>query len=125
MNTTDSSLVSASRPGWQLLGETQLLAGATVDTINTWLVEILGPLNLQPDFVKQLLHSTQDVSMRALHSNTSMDFEHVHLCIFAPIDLKRNGNTWGFFRIEKIDSKEPNQDHPDHAVEFYLYLEGQ
>jgi hypothetical protein len=125
VNPTDSSFLSVPRPGWQLLGETQLLADVTPDTINTWLVEKLGPLNLQPDFVKQLLHSAQDVTMRALHSNTSMDFEHVHLCIFAPGDVKGNSNTWGFFRIEKIDSREPNQDHPDHAVEFYLYLEGQ
>jgi hypothetical protein len=125
VNTTDSSLFSVSRPGWQLLGETQLLADATADTINTWMVEILGPLNLQPDFVKQLLHSAQDVTMRALHSNTSMGFEHIHLWIFAPSDVNRNGNSWGFFRIEKIDITEPNQDHPAHTVEFYLYLEGQ
>lgn len=125
MNITDSSLFSVSKPGWQLLGETQLLADATADTINTWLAQILGPLNLQPDFVKQLLLSVEGVSLRAIHSNTSLEFEHVHLCVFAPIDVKRNGNTWGFFRIEKIDSMEPNQDEPDHTVEFYLYLEGQ
>ena len=125
MNTTDSSLLSVSRPGWQLLGETQLPSTATADTISTWLRATLDPLNLQPDFVKQLLHSAQDVCMRALHSATSMNFQHVHLCIFATSDVNRNGNSWGFFRIEKIDNTEPNQDHPDHAVEFYLYLEGQ
>jgi hypothetical protein len=117
--------LSVSRPGWQLLGETQLPADTTAETIGNWLVERVTPLNLQPEFVRQLMNSAQEVTMRALHSSTSMDFEHVHLCVFAPNEVTRHGNPWGFFRIEKIDSTESNQDHPDHAVEFYLYLEGQ
>jgi hypothetical protein len=123
VNTTNSSLSSASRPGWQLLGETELRAGSNAHTIGTWLVEQLTPLNLQPEFVKQLWNSAQEVTMRALDSNTSMDFEHVHVSVFAPSELTTHGNIWGFFRIEKIDSTEPNKHHPEHAVEFYLYLE--
>ena len=88
-------------------------------------MELLAPLNLHDDFLKQLLGSAQDATARALHSSNGTSLEYIHLCIFAPGDVNRNGNSWGFFRIEKIDSTEPNQDHPDHAVEFYLYHERQ
>lgn len=81
------------------------------------------PLNLQPDFLKQLLNSAQDATSRALHTDSGTSFEHIHISVFAPGEHTAHGTTWGFFRIDKIDSTELNHEHPDHAVEFYLYLE--
>lgn len=121
----ESSPDEASRSGWQLLGQMELSIGLHAGTIHSWLVELLTPLNLHPDFVNQLLNSAQDAAMRALHPGTGVSFEHIHISIFAPGEITAHGGLWGFFRIEKIDSTELNKDHPDHAVEFYLYLERQ
>ena len=116
---------SVSNPGWQLLGETELPAGSNVATVATWLVEKLTPLDLQPDFLRQLTNSAQEVAMRTLSSDSGPGFKHLHVSVFAPHELTVHARIWGFFRIEKIDGAEPNNEHPDYAVEFYLYLEGQ
>ena len=124
MEQSSIPLSHGTGAGWQLLGEIELPVSPHGDTIHTWLVELLAPLNLQDDFLKQLLSSAQDATLRALHSNNGALFEHIHLYVFKPSEDGLQRNTWGFFRIEKIDSEEQNNDHPDYAVEFYLYLEG-
>ena len=125
MNTTNDFPSSTSRPSWQLLGKLELSAVSSSDTIGTWLKELVIRLNLQPDFTQQLLKSAQDAALRALHANSNPSFEHVHLSVFMPSESTVHSNAWGFFRIEKIDGTESNNDRPDHTVEFYLYLEGQ
>lgn len=125
MNTTNDFHSSTPRPGWQLLGKLELSAVSTSDTISTWLKELVIPLNLQSDFTQQLLNSAQDATLRALDPNSTPSFEHVHISVFTPNRSMVHNNAWGFFRIEKIDGTESNNDHPDHTVEFYLYLEGQ
>jgi hypothetical protein len=125
VNRLGSSLPADSNHGWQLLGETELSAGSNTDTIGTWLVELLTPLNLQADFVNQVLNSAQDAALRALQSNTGTSFERLHFSVFSPNELAAHSNTWGFFRIEKIDGPDPNKERADHVVEFYLYLEGE
>ena len=45
------------------------------------------------------------------------------LSFFVQQDRAMRGDTWGFFRIEKIDNAEQNSLHSDHTVEFYLYLQ--
>ena len=107
-----------------MLGEFELPIGPHADTIHSWLVELLTPLHLNEDFLTQLLGSAQDATLRASHSNNGTSFEHIHLSVFAPNERDPQRSTWGFFRIEKIDSVEENKDHPEYVVEFYLYLEG-
>ena len=107
-----------------MLGEFELPVGPHADTIRAWLVELLTPLHLNDDFLTQLLGSAQDATLRASHSNNGTSFEHIHLSVFAPNERDPQRSTWGFFRIEKIDSVEENKDHPEYVVEFYLYLEG-
>jgi hypothetical protein len=120
----ESSSDETGRSGWQLLGQIDLSTGSDTGRIHTWLVELLTPLNLHLDFVNQLLNSARDAIARALHWNAEFPLEHLHLSMFAPNERNSQRKTWGFFRIEKIDSGEPNKDHLDYVVEFYLYLEG-
>ena len=124
MNTTSSALTTASRPGWQLLGQIELLADATTDSVSTWLIACLASMNLPPDFVTILLDSVHEVTLRVLDPNGGTDNKHVHLAILALKQRSEHSNSWGFFRIEKIDDTEWNKTHPDLTVEFYLYLEG-
>lgn len=125
MNKTDSFPHPASGPGWRLLGELELPAASSANTtIQVWLVDMLAPIHLRADFVERLLNSAQEAALRILQSNTGSSIGHIHLSIFAPNVIASHGSTWGFFRIEKIDSMDVSKDHPDHAVEFYLYLEG-
>jgi hypothetical protein len=37
-------------------------------------------------------------------------------------DLLSN-NYWGFFRLEKVDSKSDEETSIEHIIDFYLYLE--
>lgn len=125
MNTTDSSPHPATSPGWRLFGELELPAASGANaTIQVWLVDMLASLHLRADFVERLLNSALEAAVRILQSNTGSSIGHIHLSIFAPNEIASPGSTWGFFRIEKIDSTDLGKDHPDHAVEFYLYPEG-
>ena len=81
-------------------------------------------MNLPPDFVTILLDSVREVTLRVLDTNGGTDNKHVHLAILALKQRSEHSNSWGFFRIEKIDDTEWNKTHPDLTVEFYLYLEG-
>lgn len=125
MNPIESNSRDPSDTGWQALGELELTPGSNVeaDEVRAWLTVLLGPLLLHESFLNKLLRSAQEYSLRALHSNTDAANGHVHLVIFVQQDRTMRGDTWGFFRIEKIDNAEQNPLHPDHAVEFYLYLE--
>ena len=88
-------------------------------------MEILGSLNLPVDFLNKILKSTQDSAIRAMQAESLMKFEYIHLIIFAPSEHTSKGRTWGFFRIEKIENVTADYRLPDHAIEFYLYLDGQ
>jgi hypothetical protein len=123
---SNTSLPQTSRADWQLLGEIQLPARSNHDdTMYTWLIEILSPLQLHMTLLNKILQSAKETAARVMHSETTMKFEHIHLLVFVPVDHTSQGQTWGFFRVEKVESAKPHKDLPDHAVEFYLYLEGQ
>ena len=114
----------ASTSSWQMLGELVLPVGTDPnELIFAWLTELLAPLGLHENFVNRVLKSAQNYVGRALSPNAGVPFGHIHLAIFGPNEQTSKGQTWGFFRIEKIDSAEPSVVHPDHAVEFYLYQE--
>ena len=114
---------------WQILGELELPVVAEFDSVvSVWLAKTLNAFNLHADFLSRVTKSAQDAAVRAITSERAQrEFEHIHLCLFVPrTDLFTlyKGQTWGFFRIEKMGSSTENGNLYDHAIEFYLYLEG-
>ena len=123
---TDPTHTHPLSPDWQILGELELPVGLNANgALQTWLTELLAPLGLHTDFLNKVLRSAQDSTERAPQPSTEMTLGHVHLSIFAPHLYTSKGKTWGFFRIEKIESATADKNFPDHAIEYYLYLEGQ
>lgn len=114
--TDQNDLSGAS---WQILGNLELPVDFDANPgVDAWLAELLRPLNLHADFQNEVLISTLEAASRA-----SRAFKHIHLHIFVPAVRSAEGQTWGFFRIEKIENSLPEKDIPDHAIELYLYLE--
>lgn len=123
-------LPSAHKPSgtdWQILGELELAIGeAHKDVISAWIQEVLGSLKVHSNFKDRILTSTQEAVTRASQSLIpALKFEHVHLLVFAPAAGLSAGQSWGFFRIEKYESTAPSECSREHAIEFYLYPEGQ
>lgn len=120
-NTTHNSSAA-----WRLLGELELPVGASVeDALNTWLTEILHPLNLQAELVNKIIASAQDAIARTIQAEIMLKFEHIHLAVFVPSARQEKEQAWGFFRLEKIEDAKEEPTGGDHAVEFYLYGEGE
>ena len=125
MKNASLPLYSALSPNWQLLGELELRIDTGADSsIGEWLMEILKPLHLSKDFTGKIVKSAEEAIVRAMQSETVMKQQHTHLLIYIPADRPANGGTWGFFRIEKVGTEAENENPRDHAIEFYLYLEG-
>jgi hypothetical protein len=115
-----------SGANWQILGDLELPVRFDADSgIDAWLTELLSPLNLHADFQNKVLTSALEAASRASQAEAARAFEHIHLHIFVPAKQRVEGQTWGFFRIEKIENSFPEKDIPDHAIELYLYLESQ
>lgn len=126
MNSNETDPGTLPHTGWQVLGELELTVGSNVEEqIRAWLMDLLVSLRLHESFLSKLFASAQEYSLRALQSTMESGQGHVHLAILVQQEYAPLGNTWGFFRIEKIDSPEEDVSHPDHVVEFYLYMEGQ
>ena len=107
-----------------MLGELILPVGSDAnDLISAGLIELLAPLELHENFLNRVLKSAQNYVGRARNLDMGVPFGEIHLCIFGPNERTSKGQTWGFFRIEKIDNHEQNVAYPDHTVEFYLYRE--
>ena len=110
----------------QIFGELELTVYPDADhTVGELLTTILSPLNLPADFLNQVLRSAAACIGHALQTNGEVTYWHIHLSIFAPNNLNSDGRNWGFFRIEKIDSKHQDKEYPHLEVEFYLYVERQ
>ena len=112
-------------PGWQLLGEQVLPVGADLqDAIGDWLVRLLRPHPLHEAFLARLIDSAKESVLRAALTDPVEQTGHLHILVYI-----RNAasavQTWGFFRIEKIEEPKDGQDVPGHAIDFYLYPEGQ
>ena len=95
------------------------------DALYSWLTAVIDPLNLSKDFLNRILKSAQDATARVWKAEAGMELEHIHLIIFVPPDYSSKGQTWGFFRIEKIENTVEGKAAHDHAIEFYLYVDGQ
>jgi hypothetical protein len=125
MNTTEPTSKIPSSVDWRVLGEIELTAGSNPGgNLRARLTEILIQLHLHEDFLNKVLASAQEYALRAAQ-NIKTSHGHIHLAILVQQKYQSLGDTWGFFRIEKMDDAEQKVPHPDHTVEFYLYLEGQ
>ena len=123
MNTNNTTHNPSA--GWQILGELELPAGASVeDALHAWLTEALHPLNLQADLLNKIIASAQDAVARAIHAEIMHKFEHIHLTVFVPSERQEKQQAWGFFRLEKIEDTKDKLIGGNHAVEFYLYGDG-
>lgn len=110
---------------WQLLGELNLSARPDDEfTLNSWLTELLNPLDLSTDFMDRVLDSVQSSVMRIVQPDTALLFGHIHLSIYAPYERVPERKTWGFFHIERIENRDDSVNANDHAINFYLYVEG-
>jgi len=110
---------------WQTLGELTLPVGVSSgDILNTWLPEILNTINLSTDFFERFLQSVQASAVRAMEANVPVRDAHVHISILVPHKHDSIGRSWGFFQIEKIETKTDTVDTHIHAIDFYLYVEG-
>lgn len=105
---------------WQVLGEIKRPVSADPNrAIHNWLLEILHPLDLPPDFLNKITTSAQDCILRAIQAETVNRFEHIRLVIFAPRENVSKRRCWGFFRIEKMD-----ENAREYIFEYYLYEDG-
>jgi hypothetical protein len=120
-NDVVSRKVSGSE--WRKLAEFELLAGqARWDTIQTQLIEVLGRLHLDEDFLNRVLKSAQKATAHFMGAQLQSD-RKIHLLFFAPKEHRSNGQSWGFFRTEKLQGQ-PADNRPQPIVAFYLYPEG-
>ena len=120
-----SSSGKSSRTDWQVLGELELPIGADcAGVIDTWMREKLKPVNLQADITNRIVKSAQDAARRFKESKgVEAEIGYIHILVFAPLSHKLKEKTWGFFRIEKLESVRKAKNPPDHYIEFHLYFE--
>jgi hypothetical protein len=124
MKYIEPSAQPVQHQGWQLLGEQVLPIGTDLqDAIGDWLVQLLRPHQLHEAFLNKLIDSAKEAVLRASYADPVEQTGHLHILVYI-----RNGasavQTWGFFRIEKIEELKDGQDVPGHAIDFYLYPEG-
>ena len=126
MQHSDTPFSKRPRNSWQILGELELSVNSNAElTVSKQLTTILIPLDLPAAFLNNVLRSAADCMAHTLQTNGEVILPHIHLSIFVPNDLNSDGRNWGFFRIEKMDSKDQDKEHPHLEAEFYLYVEGQ
>jgi hypothetical protein len=124
MNHKDPSSRPVQEPGWQLLGEQVLPVGADLqDAIGDWLVKLLRSHQLHEAFLNRLVDSAREAVMRAALAGPVEQTGHLHVLVYMKMGAS-GVQTWGFFRIEKIEESNDVQEVPGHAIDFYLYPEG-
>jgi hypothetical protein len=113
-------------PGWQTLGELELPVGAsTGEIVHAWLAEALASLNLSTDFLERVLRSAQESAGHALQPNAAGALLHIHFFIPLLLEHDSSGKSWGFFHIKRIETRADDVDARHHAIDFYLYVEGE
>jgi hypothetical protein len=125
-----AEILSSRKPSgtdWQVLGELELAIGSEyAAVIATWIRKTLGPLKPQADFINRILRSAQDAVGHFTESkDAGAKIGHIHILLVAPHSHKVEEKTWGFFRIEKLESVRKAKNPPDHYIEFHLYFEGE
>lgn len=110
---------------WQNLGELELPLGALARSmLDTWLLDVLTPLHLNAEFLNKILLSAEEIAMRAMHADMLIPYQHTRLLIFIPSNRPLNEQTWGFFRIEKVELVEEHVNFIHNTIEIYLFPEG-
>jgi hypothetical protein len=126
LKNTDPFLSRLPGSDWQILGELELPVGTSVyHAIDEWLTKILGHLHLYTDFRNKVLKSAQDALARVVQMETVLKFKHVHLVIYAQSNGTAPKKAWSFFRVDKLENRADDKVAPNHAIEFYLYVEGE
>ncbi len=126
VNTNNPTHPRHPEPGWQILGELELsVSEPTEVALRTWLTELCGSFGLPAELLNKITLSAHDAATRAIRTDAALKFEHIHLIVFVPSNRTQAEQTWNFFRVEKIEENSTtNQAGADHAIEFYLYGEG-
>lgn len=108
-----------------MYAEAEFPIGASIDgLVHAWLVDGLRPLNLNATFLKKILESAHLATERIIQFADGQTSDHLHLLIFIPVDIPSHGQSWGFFRVERKGNPPVENPNLDHAIVFYLYLEG-
>jgi hypothetical protein len=124
--TANPSRNPLANSDWQILCELVLrVFNHAEQTVHSWLTECLELLDLQEDVVDRLLRSAQGAVARTVGAEVGSRPEYIEILLFVPPDHELKGQTWGFFRVEKIvDARQDAVSHGQ-TIAFYLYLEGQ
>jgi hypothetical protein len=125
LNQSSDSLSLTPDTDWQILGELELPLNFDPNiAIETWIMDTLSPLGLNAELVRKVLKSAQDSAARARPPESSaQEFEHIDFLALASKDYSSKRSTWGFFRIEKMESSPTGREHKRHSIEFYFYRE--
>ena len=121
----DSSKKKPPGNNWLPLGQIKLSAESTSDeSIDNWLLTTFESFGLPSDLFDRLKASIKKVVSRL---NTAPNQSHASsINIYISDDVKTgllSNNYWGFFRLEKVDSKSDEETSVEHVIDFYLYLE--
>ena len=125
MNQLSSPSNQFSGTDWQTLGELEVHPGSDAEgAIRAWLTESLKPLDLHSEVFHRIWRSASEAAGRTLQLNeAAAGNQHIHLLALAPRHHRRDGQTWGFFRLEKLGDRPAGQNGSVHSIEFYLYAE--
>ena len=94
------------------------------EILELWLKEILKPLDLHTDFLNRILNSAHQTVVRLLRPDAETKLDHIHLFVFAPSNHTLKKLIWGFFSVERVKDTEEGTIANNHAIEIYLYKEG-
>ena len=107
---------------WQMLWELELPLGADARLMfNSSLSEALAPLHVPAGLSDKILQSAEEATTRAMHAEEMRRHQPTRLLIYIPAGSPLHPQTWGFFRLEKIETGGVNS--CIHSIAFYLYRE--
>jgi hypothetical protein len=112
---------------WQILGELDLPKRTNRDdNLRAWLAETLSPLELHATLLSKILGSAEETLGDAMASEHAAETRTMHLMVYAARQSPSNGQSWGFFWVEKMDDsvQEAESSALSHSILLYLYLEG-
>lgn len=125
-NQTDQPLSHDTGTDWQILGELELPFGVNAQPLlRDWLSDVLTPINLHMDFLNKIWTSAEHVATCTSRTETAANDQHIHFVICISSSSSLQTQTWGFFRIEKVEKTADNEKSNNHLVEFYLFPEKQ
>ena len=125
MNSIDPPHHHVPGMNWQRLGQLKLHSNSNPDgTIKSWLEKTTNDFSLPADLVSRLVASIEETMTRVL-SPDSVDgqFEYLEIAVLVPTGQASNGQSWGFFRLQRVTADSQIESARVHCVEYYLYLD--